>query len=90
MSWTRVTEIDWATWNAVDVATLLFVIKDGRALLIRKKRGLGAGKINAPGGRLDPDASLYCRRRAVRTPSLGRSRAKLGRSRAKLDFKTAF
>ncbi|MCO4773592.1 MAG: 8-oxo-dGTP diphosphatase [Deltaproteobacteria bacterium] len=46
--------IDWDTWKAVDVATLLFVIKDGRVLLIRKKRGLGAGKINAPGGRLDP------------------------------------
>lgn len=46
--------IDWGRWEAVDVATLLFVIRDGRVLLIRKKRGLGAGKINAPGGRLDP------------------------------------
>ena len=54
MSWSKVTEIDWAAWSAVDTATLLFVIKGGRVLLIRKKRGLGAGKINAPGGRLDP------------------------------------
>jgi len=46
--------IDWATWTPQDVATLLFVIRDGQTLLIRKKRGLGAGKINAPGGRLDP------------------------------------
>lgn len=37
-----------------DRATLLFVIDDERVLLIRKKRGLGAGKINAPGGKLDP------------------------------------
>jgi 8-oxo-dGTP diphosphatase len=29
------------------------VIGDERVLLIRKKRGLGAGKINGPGGRLD-------------------------------------
>jgi 8-oxo-dGTP diphosphatase len=30
-------------------------MNDGkRLLLIRKKRGLGAGKINAPGGRLEP------------------------------------
>jgi 8-oxo-dGTP diphosphatase len=47
--------IDWERWEAVDAATLLFVIRQGEVLLIRKKRGLGAGKINAPGGRLDPD-----------------------------------
>ena len=34
-------------------ATLLFVIVDRKVLLIRKKRGLGAGKINGPGGKLD-------------------------------------
>ena len=47
-------DIDWDTWEAKDPATLVFVVKDGRILLIRKKRGLGAGKINAPGGRLAP------------------------------------
>ena len=47
--------IDWARWKPEDTATLLFVIQQGRALLIRKKRGLGAGKINAPGGRLERD-----------------------------------
>lgn len=46
--------IDWANWTPRDKATLLFVIQDGRILLIRKKRGLGAGKINGPGGRVDP------------------------------------
>jgi mutator protein MutT len=35
-------------------ANLCFIIKDGKVLLIRKKRGLGAGKINAPGGKLEP------------------------------------
>ena len=35
-------------------ATVLFVIKEGRILLIEKKRGLGAGKINGPGGKIDP------------------------------------
>lgn len=35
-------------------ATLIFVIRDGQILLIRKKRGLGAGKINGPGGKIDP------------------------------------
>lgn len=50
---TRVDGIDWRSWKAVDRATLLFVIQEGRILLIRKKRGLGAGKINGPGGRLE-------------------------------------
>ena len=45
---------DWSTWAPVDRATLLFIIKNGEILLIRKKRGLGAGKINGPGGRIDP------------------------------------
>ncbi len=47
-------EINWATWKPKEHATLLFVIRDGQILLIRKKRGLGAGKINGPGGRLEP------------------------------------
>jgi len=45
-------DIDWETWRAKDPATLVFVVKNGEILLIRKKRGLGAGKINGPGGRL--------------------------------------
>ena len=46
-------DIDWDTWRAKDPATLVFVVQEDRMLLIRKKRGLGAGKINAPGGRLE-------------------------------------
>ncbi len=46
--------IDWASWSGEILATLMFVIKDGRILLIEKKRGLGAGKINGPGGKIDP------------------------------------
>jgi 8-oxo-dGTP diphosphatase len=47
-------DIDWRTWSAQDRATLLFLVRDRRVLLIRKLRGLGAGKINGPGGRLEP------------------------------------
>jgi 8-oxo-dGTP diphosphatase len=50
----NVRDLDWARWTRKDTATLLFVIQNGRTLLIRKKRGLGAGKINAPGGRVEP------------------------------------
>lgn len=47
-------DIDWGRWSGV-VCTLVFVVRGGEVLLIRKKRGLGAGKINAPGGRVEPD-----------------------------------
>ena len=50
-------EIDWQEWEPVDHGTLLFVIRGGQVLLIHKKRGLGAGKINGPGGRLNEDES---------------------------------
>ncbi len=47
-------EVDWDNWRAKDPATLVFVIRDGQVLLINKKTGLGKGKINAPGGKVDP------------------------------------
>lgn len=50
----HLTDVDWATWTPSMRGTLLFVLHEGQALLIRKKRGLGAGKINAPGGKIDP------------------------------------
>ena len=50
--------IDWDTWVPVDVATLCFIRKEGKLLLILKKRGLGKGKINAPGGRVEMDETL--------------------------------
>lgn len=49
-----VSAIDWQTWEPDQRATLLFVCDGTRILLIEKKRGLGAGKVNAPGGRLEP------------------------------------
>ena len=61
-----VAEIDWESWRPVDKGTILFVIRDGRILLIRKKRGLGAGKINGPGGRLDDgETPIECAVREV-------------------------
>jgi 8-oxo-dGTP diphosphatase len=49
-----VAALDWQAWEPEQRATLLFVLRGSRVLLIHKKRGLGAGKINAVGGRLDP------------------------------------
>jgi len=49
-----VEEIDWTTWRPKEEAVLCFVEQNGQLLLMHKKRGLGAGKINAPGGRIEP------------------------------------
>ncbi|MCB0719214.1 MAG: 8-oxo-dGTP diphosphatase [Bacteroidetes bacterium] len=59
-------DVDWANWQPRDPATLVYIRVDDHVLLIRKKRGLGAGKINAPGGRLDPgETVLDCAIREV-------------------------
>ncbi len=50
-------DIDWTTWQPEQEATLVFIVRDGHVLLIHKKRGLGAGKINGPGGRIDEGES---------------------------------
>jgi 8-oxo-dGTP diphosphatase len=53
--------IDWEHWQPTVRATLGFVIQGERILLIRKKRGIGAGKITGPGGKLDPgETPLAC------------------------------
>jgi 8-oxo-dGTP diphosphatase len=46
--------IDWNRWTPRERGTLCFVIREGKILLIEKKRGLGAGKVNGPGGRIEP------------------------------------
>ncbi|MEO6871701.1 MAG: 8-oxo-dGTP diphosphatase [Chthoniobacterales bacterium] len=46
--------IDWKTWQPSQRANLLFILRGDKILLIRKKRGFGAGKINGPGGKIDP------------------------------------
>jgi 8-oxo-dGTP diphosphatase len=56
-AYTRFEDVDWANWRPQEQATLLFVICRGQMLLMRKKRGLGAGKTIGPGGRLVPGES---------------------------------
>ncbi|MFT3785224.1 MAG: 8-oxo-dGTP diphosphatase [Tepidisphaeraceae bacterium] len=57
---------DWSTFSPKQRATLVFVRRGDELLLIHKKRGLGAGKINGPGGRLDPGESpVQCAVREV-------------------------
>jgi 8-oxo-dGTP diphosphatase len=52
-------EFDWDTYAPADHAVLCFLrrvapeTREPEVLLIRKLRGLGAGKINGPGGKLE-------------------------------------
>lgn len=53
--------IPWETWQPTDQATLCFVQRNEHVLLIEKKRGLGKGKVNGPGGKFDPgETALQC------------------------------
>ncbi len=48
-------------------ATLCFVVRDGEVLLIEKRRGLGEGWYNGPGGKLeDGETARECAIREVR------------------------
>lgn len=55
-------ELEWKEdWQPDIRATLMFVVKEGEILLIRKKRGIGAGKINGPGGKIEPgETPMQC------------------------------
>lgn len=61
-------ETPWdAMWRPQYVGTLTFIITAGQVLLIEKKTGHGAGKVNAPGGKLEPgEGPLQCAVREVR------------------------
>ena len=49
--------IDWDGWRPEIRATLMFILEGEDILLIRKLRGIGAGKVNGPGGKIDPGES---------------------------------
>lgn len=51
---TQPSPIEWNDWVPDIRATLMFVVRDFDVLLIRKLRGIGMGKINGPGGKIDP------------------------------------
>jgi 8-oxo-dGTP diphosphatase len=44
---------DWSIWQPRERGVLCFIQEDDNLLLIEKKRGLGAGKVNGPGGRIE-------------------------------------
>ncbi|HLB33446.1 MAG TPA: 8-oxo-dGTP diphosphatase [Chthoniobacterales bacterium] len=47
----------WEQWQPTARTCLCFILRGEEILLIRKKRGIGAGKINGPGGHIEPGES---------------------------------
>ena len=46
-------DIDWENWVPTETAVITYILKGSDILLIKKKTGLGAGKVNAPGGHIE-------------------------------------
>ncbi|TVQ36879.1 MAG: 8-oxo-dGTP diphosphatase [Spirochaetaceae bacterium] len=80
-----INDVDWNNWRPDDHAVLCFLRSDCRLLLIHKKRGLGKGKINGPGGRIEPGES-------ARAAAIRETREEVGltpiepRARGELSF----
>ena len=78
-----VSEIDWDAWKPDEDAVTCFIMRGGEILLIHKKTGLGAGKINAPGGRIEPGETAVkaavreCKEEVGITPNMLEKRADL-------------
>ncbi len=51
--------VDWTRWTPRERAVLCFILHEGQLLLILKKRGLGGGKVNAPGGKIEPGETPF-------------------------------
>ncbi|MDC7126769.1 MAG: 8-oxo-dGTP diphosphatase [Spirochaetales bacterium] len=51
-----VEEVDWDSWKFTEQAVICYIKDENKkqVLLIHKKTGLGKGKVNAPGGRIEP------------------------------------
>lgn len=65
-------------------ATLVYVIRDSQVVLIEKRTGHGAGKINAPGGHVEPRETVaQCALRELREETGLMARSRTMRARIK-------
>ena len=56
-----INDVNWFNWVADISATLMFIFNSDKVLLIHKKTGLGVGKINGPGGKIEiNESALDC------------------------------
>ena len=81
----RYDSIDWASWQPDERAVVVYITdpKKRKLLLINKKTGLGKGKVNTPGGRLEKGESYLeaaireCREEVSVTPLAPEKRMEL-------------
>lgn len=62
----QVQDFDWESWQPGMWSTIVFIVQEDQVLLIDKKTGLGKGKVNGPGGKVEGGESwLQCAQREV-------------------------
>lgn len=62
----HVSDFDWSTWSPGVRSTIVFVRQGDQVLLIDKKTGLGQGKVNGPGGKVEANEGwIECAQREV-------------------------
>ena len=51
----KYSNMDWSAWQPKEKAVIVYIMdrKNQKLLLMNKKTGLGKGKVNAPGGRIE-------------------------------------
>lgn len=54
-----VAEIPWDSWEPTERCTLTYLFDGDNVLLIEKKRGMGTGYFNAPGGHIELEETKY-------------------------------
>lgn len=54
-----VDEVPWGSWEPTERCTLTYLFRDDEVLLIEKKRGMGTGYYNAPGGHIELEETKY-------------------------------
>ena len=55
----KIKDINWTAWIPGEKAVISYILDDKNVLLIHKKTGLGAGKVNAPGGHIEEGETPY-------------------------------
>ncbi|MCD7799258.1 MAG: 8-oxo-dGTP diphosphatase [Akkermansiaceae bacterium] len=84
----RKLSMEWdPCWKPDIAATLLFIVRGGRILLIHKKRGIGAGKISGPGGKFEPgETARQCALRELKEELGIEAAAPVERARLHFSF----
>lgn len=54
----KVDQVPWGKWEPTENCVLTYLISDEKVLLIEKKKGMGTGYYNAPGGHIELEETM--------------------------------